>query len=120
MIWNEETYNRSAVQSAPVGCRVSCSVCVYKMLVDTASGPPSILDSPTLARVERARLREEGSTTGRSSPMNMSTYCPRSCGQHGTTKVDEKRTLSTIFLSFPATLASSPRFPPTLCSRGEG
>lgn len=44
--------------------------------MDTPSGPPSILDSPTLARVERARLREEGSANGRNSPMNMSTYCP--------------------------------------------
>ncbi|XP_054284264.1 uncharacterized protein LOC129001107 [Macrosteles quadrilineatus] len=53
------------------------------MIVDTPSGPPSILDSPTLARVERARLREEGTATGRNSPMNMSTYCPSLVSDHG-------------------------------------
>uniref|UniRef100_A0A1B6DHZ6 PH domain-containing protein n=2 Tax=Clastoptera arizonana TaxID=38151 RepID=A0A1B6DHZ6_9HEMI len=40
------------------------------MLVEPGSGAPSLLDSPTLQRVERARLRQE-STAGSVSP-----YCP--------------------------------------------
>lgn len=45
------------------------------------SASPSILDSPTLARVERARLRhefEEQNGNGNSSPMQytLSSYCP--------------------------------------------
>ncbi|KAI5705426.1 hypothetical protein M8J75_014958 [Diaphorina citri] len=41
------------------------------------SPTPSILDSPTLARVERARIRNE-STSTYNSPLNqtMSSYCP--------------------------------------------
>ncbi|KAI5736538.1 hypothetical protein M8J76_004420 [Diaphorina citri] len=43
------------------------------------SPTPSILDSPTLARVERARNRNE-STSTYNSPLNqtMSSYCPQS------------------------------------------
>ncbi|KAK7580416.1 hypothetical protein V9T40_001045 [Parthenolecanium corni] len=45
----------------------------------SSSASPSILDSPTLARVERARLRHEREEqNGNSSPLHytLSSYCP--------------------------------------------
>jgi hypothetical protein len=64
---------------------VKCDLC--KMLVVDAgcstpgSASPSLLESPTLARVERARLRQEGSASvggvgvGGSSPLHLAACC---------------------------------------------
>lgn len=56
--------------------RISATMIVIDNEVSN-SPTPSILDSPTLARVERARIRHE-STSTYNSPLNhtMSSYCP--------------------------------------------
>jgi hypothetical protein len=72
----------------------------YKMLVVDAgcstsgSASPSLLDSPTLARVERARLRQEGSASaggvgvGGSSPLHHAACCQVFSAQIPTLRMD--------------------------------
>ncbi|KAL1458280.1 hypothetical protein WDU94_008441 [Cyamophila willieti] len=64
----------------PVSASLSVSAASSMIVVDNEvsnSPTPSLLDSPTLARVERARIRNE-STSTYNSPLNhtMSSYCP--------------------------------------------